>query len=68
MYRITGLERERITDLCVWIHEGTDSAVQNWPPILGLFRSVLISLTYLRRNRVQQELAESKHSPLMISA
>jgi hypothetical protein len=59
MYRTTGLERERITDLCVWIHEVTDPEALKWPPILGLFRSVLISLTYLRRNRVQQELAET---------
>jgi hypothetical protein len=59
MYHTTGLERERITDLCVWIHEVTDPEALKWPPILGLFRSVLISLTYLRRNRVQQELAET---------
>ncbi len=30
-----------------------------WPPILGLFKSVVIALTYLRRNRVQCELAET---------
>ncbi len=59
MYHTTGLERERIMDLCVWIHEGKDPIAKNWPPILGLFRSVLISLTYLRRNRAQQELAET---------
>jgi hypothetical protein len=59
MYHTTGLERERITDLCVLIEEGTDPEVQKWPPILGLFTAVVISLTYLRRNRVQQELAEA---------
>lgn len=59
MYHTTGLDRERIMDLCVWIHEETEPAAKNWPPILGLFKSVLISLTYLRRNRVQQELAET---------
>ena len=30
-----------------------------WPPILGLGNSVVIALTYLRRNRVQWELAET---------
>jgi hypothetical protein len=30
-----------------------------WPPILGLFDSVVVTLTYLRRNRVQAELAET---------
>jgi len=30
-----------------------------WPPSLGLFRSVVVTLTYLRRNRVQHELAET---------
>ena len=32
---------------------------ESWPPILGLFKSVVIALTYLRRNRVQCELAET---------
>ena len=30
-----------------------------WPPILGLFKSVIVALTYMRRNRVQAELAET---------
>jgi alkylated DNA repair dioxygenase AlkB len=30
-----------------------------WPPILGLFKSLAVTLTYLRRNRVQAELAET---------
>ena len=30
-----------------------------WPPILGLYRAVVVALTYLRRNRVQAELAET---------
>ncbi|GGK43397.1 hypothetical protein GCM10010124_40200 [Pilimelia terevasa] len=30
-----------------------------WPPCLGLFKSVVITLTYLRRNRIQCELAET---------
>jgi hypothetical protein len=30
-----------------------------WPPCLGLYKSVLVTLFYLRRNRVQAEIAES---------
>jgi hypothetical protein len=30
-----------------------------WPPILGLFMSVVVTLTSLRRNRVQAEIGES---------
>lgn len=29
------------------------------PPILGLLKSIVVTLTYMRRNRVQAELAES---------
>ena len=32
---------------------------KKWPPSLGLFDSVVVTLTYLRRNRVQEELAET---------
>jgi hypothetical protein len=34
-----------------------DGRSEPWPPILGLFRSVTVALTYMRRNRVQAELA-----------
>jgi DDE superfamily endonuclease/Helix-turn-helix of DDE superfamily endonuclease len=37
---------------------GTDPGETRWPPSLGLFNSVVITLTYMRRNRVQEELAE----------
>lgn len=30
----------------------------SWPPVLGLFNSIVVTLTYLRRNRVQAEIAE----------
>jgi len=59
MYHTTGLTRERIVDLCAMIHRETVDEEQVWPPILGLFRSVVVTLTYMRRNRVQAELAES---------
>src|SRR5579875_1418494 len=59
MYSTTGLTRERIVDLCVMIHNETAASERRWPPILGLFKSVTVALTYMRRNRVQAELAET---------
>lgn len=59
MYSTTGFSRERITDLCTMIHRETTGMKREWPPILGLFKSVVVTLTYLRRNRVQTELAET---------
>jgi hypothetical protein len=41
------------------IHRETEDEERIWPPILGLFKSVVIALTYMRRNRVQVELAET---------
>ena len=38
---------------------GTGPEANRWPPSLGLFNSVVITLTYMRRNRVQEELAET---------
>lgn len=59
MYHTTGLSRDGITDLCAMIH--AEVAVENktWPPILGLFKSMVVTLTYMRHNRVQAELAET---------
>jgi len=59
MYHTTGLTRDRILDLCELIHNATPGQSRDWPPILGLVDSVVIALTYLRRNRVQVELAET---------
>lgn len=60
MYYTTGFSREQITELCAKIHrEEAGGKNVTWPPILGLFKSVVVTLTYLRRNRVQQELAET---------
>jgi hypothetical protein len=59
----TGFTRDQITDLCVLfrqVHQAAkDEGTRFWPPILGLFTSVVVALTYLRRNRVQDELAET---------
>src|SRR5215472_13531284 len=60
MYHTTGFTRGQILDLCVLVHRETANIEKApWPPILGLFKSVVVTLTYLRRNRVQQELAEA---------
>ena len=60
MYHTTGFTKDQIIDLCTMVRqESRDSAAIVWPPILGLFRSVVVTLTYLRRNRVQVELAET---------
>jgi len=32
--------------------------MRRWPPILGLNNALIVTLTYLRRNRVQEEIAE----------
>jgi hypothetical protein len=59
MYHTTGFSQERIVDLCAAIHNATVDKKKVWPPVLGLFKSVVVALTYLRRNRVQAELAEA---------
>src|SRR5438876_9437023 len=60
MYHITGFDRNEVIDLCVLINSaerGPDSL--KWPPILGLFKSVTVTLTYMRHNRTQAEIGES---------
>ena len=60
MYHTTGFTRDEIIDLCVMVRSaGQEPGLNHWPPILGLFKSVVVALTYMRRNRVQAELAEA---------
>ena len=60
MYHTTGLARDDVIEVCGLVHaECLDTPGHPWPPILGLFKSIVVTLTYLRRNRVQAELAES---------
>jgi hypothetical protein len=60
MYHTTGLTRDEIVDLCTRVRVAAiGSGSASWPPVLGLFKSVVIALTYLRRNRVQTEIAET---------
>ncbi len=47
MYHTTGFFKEEIVDLCEMIHShAMTNGSQTWPPILGLFKSVVVSLTY----------------------
>jgi DDE superfamily endonuclease/Helix-turn-helix of DDE superfamily endonuclease len=63
MYYTTGFSPCEIEDLCALVTEVQLSIPvadrREWPPILGLGNSVVVTLTYLRRNRVQWELAET---------
>ena len=59
MYYTTGFSRDEIVDLCAMINTVPVEDRESWPPSLGLFKSVVIALTYMRRNRVQCELAET---------
>ena len=60
MYHTTGFAKDEIIDLCVMVRSaGREPGINHWPPILGLFKSVVVALTYMRRNRVQAELAET---------
>jgi len=63
MYYTTGFSRPEIQDLCTLTAQIQSTIPlaerRDWPPILGLGNSVVVTLTYLRRNRVQCELAET---------
>ena len=60
MYHTTGLTRDENVELCALINSAErEPEISKWPPILGLYKSVVVTLTYLRRNRVQAELAET---------
>ena len=63
MYYTTGFCTGEIKELCALVAEIQSSIPlkdrREWPPILGLGNSVVVTLTYLRRNRVQWELAET---------
>ena len=60
MYHITGFDREEIIDLCIRINSAEQkTGSPNWPPCLGLFKSVVAALTYMRHNRTQADIGES---------
>ena len=60
MYHTTGFDNEEIIDLCIRINSTERGiGVADWPPCLGLFKSVAATLTYMRHNRTQSEIGES---------
>ena len=60
MYHTTGFTKDQIIELCARIYAALpDASAWTWPPILGLYKSTVIALAYMRRNRVQAELAET---------
>ena len=60
MYYTTGFDHEEIIDLCIRINSAErGTAARRWPPCLGLFKSVAVTLTYMRHNRTQSEIGES---------
>lgn len=60
MYHTTGFSKDEILTLCAMITEQVGPVTKHTgrKAALGLFNSVVVTLCYLRRNHVQQELAE----------
>jgi hypothetical protein len=60
VYHTTGFTKDQIIDLCVLVQaSGKETQPTPGPPIQGLFTSIVVTLTYARRNRVQAEIAEA---------
>jgi hypothetical protein len=59
-YRATGFDCEEIINLCIRINSvERGTGFPNWPSRLGLFKSVIATLTYMRHNRTQAKIGES---------
>jgi hypothetical protein len=59
MYHTTGFTKAEIAQLCEIIESMEPTpGMRPWPPVPGLRRALTVTLTYLRRNRVQAEIAE----------
>jgi hypothetical protein len=69
MYHTTGFTRDEIVELCALVHAVNEAATKSekvtCPPILGLFTSVVVTLTYLRRTGSKPRSASPMgcHSP-----
>ena len=60
MYHTTGFTKAEIAELCARIEaRKLAPGMRRWPPVLGLRNALTITLSYLRRNRVQAEIAEN---------
>jgi DDE superfamily endonuclease len=60
VHHTTGLTREQLVDLVATIDQFLKKKDKKAgrPPVIGLFKSVVALLWYLRRNRAQVEIAE----------
>jgi hypothetical protein len=59
MYYTTGLDRNEIVDICTRIAcAGIPEEDKKWPPCLGLFNSVAVTLCYMRHNDSQARIGE----------
>lgn len=59
MYHTTGFSSDEITTLCASVAETVPGPLtRGRKQKLGLFKSIVVTLCYLRRNHVQQELGE----------
>src|ERR1700704_2749101 len=64
MYHTTGFTKAEITELCARIEARELSPrMRRWPPVLGLRNALTVTLTYLRRNRVQAGKTRKKKAP-----
>jgi hypothetical protein len=45
LYPATGLHKAEILDLCEMINKEATEDGQVWPPILGLYKAVVVALT-----------------------
>jgi DDE superfamily endonuclease/Helix-turn-helix of DDE superfamily endonuclease len=60
MYHTTGFSHDEVVELCIIINSTEpDASSSKWPRCLGLFKSVVATLTYMRHNRTQSEIGES---------
>jgi hypothetical protein len=60
MYYTTGFDKGEIIDICTRVAcADVPEDQKKWPPSLGLYDSVVVTLTYKRHNRTQSELGES---------
>jgi hypothetical protein len=60
MYHTTGFSHDEVVELCIIINSTEfDASALKWPRCLGLFKSVVATLTYMRHNRTQSEIGES---------
>jgi hypothetical protein len=59
MYYTTGLDRDEIIDTCTRIAcADVPEEDKKWPPCLGLFNSVAVTLSYMRHNDPQAKIGE----------